>query len=621
MLLLSGLVLIAVVCFALLLNCAQREVNWISFGASLTGFVLSFSIVALLPYDICQALQRVSGQEPLVDEVVTESSWKLLYWATFTQCWLLTPVLIEYEAAGDFTTIGRLRASLKRNAAWYGVYLIVGAFILLWFSIGGNPQGGFFPYLISAANAWGLMVAAVLIGHGLVAVPKYLWRCAHPADQLKKLYCAAVPIDEARLGTQFELQDVINEARVEVASRSVRLWDPKLERAFSALQQTLEDSELLHCELTNGTSNRMNAGHDCGLPRGVNNRVSRQQPTGGSLDAARLDCLVQLHRDLKQASSESRRAACRWDELVARCILLEDTEEGLLPSAAELAVFWQGTCLRSLCRATCLRGCWRWLVHLWMKALRPKVLAMCSGICGWLSVLVAFDQLTVLFDRPLTWKKRTLSAVLYEHGFVSIEVLCSVPLCYMLYTAYWSIFRLKIAGWYGLYANQNTDTISLLWCASLLARLVPPLCYHFLLFMGVEGTAFQALMDQMKSVPVLGTSFNEVFSMLVLFLCVCNILNVYSRLVQFFGFDTLEFEWGPSAPSDTSELLAEGRRLVERERRRRSEERSLLELHERTGTRSNDEPGVCGRAVPLKLHISRLIEDGTLPNDWNAHSV
>ena len=59
-------------------------------------------------------------------------------------------------------------------------------------------------------------------------------------------------------------------------------------------------------------------------------------------------------------------------------------------------------------------------------------------------------------------------------------------------------------------------------------------------------------------------------------------------------------------------MLAEGRRLVEIARRRRSEDRSLqLELNERY-----DE----SRAIPLRMQIARLIEDGTLPQDWNASS-
>merc|ERR1712110_235586 len=87
-------------------------------------------------------------------------------------------------------------------------------------------------------------------------------------------------------------------------------------------------------------------------------------------------------------------------------------------------------------------------------------------------------------------------------GFGLTQVLCIFPLGYMIGTAYWSVFRLKIAGWYGLYPNHNTDAGSLLWCSSVFARLAAPLCYHFLSLIQVEDTAFQAMMGQMNAVPV-----------------------------------------------------------------------------------------------------------------------
>merc|ERR1712226_501740 len=120
-------------------------------------------------------------------------------------------------------------------------------------------------------------------------------------------------------------------------------------------------------------------------------------------------------------------------------------------------------------------------------------------------------------------------------------------------------------------------------------------------------------MGQMNVVPVLGQSFNEIFPILVGFLCLCDLLNVYSRLVQFCGLDALEFECAPPS-SDTNDLLAEGRRLIERERRRRAEDRTnLLELNDR---KDESRQGM----MPLRLKIAQLIEDGTLPYDWNAHS-
>lgn len=593
-LLLVGAVVVGVGSSIALLHYAQREVSWCSFVISLLGFVLSFGIVALVPHDVWEAL---SSEETPRGHSQAVGGWEFIYWATFLLCWLLCPILIEYEASGGFTLYGRLRALLCKNHLWCIAYSVAAVLLLISLSLGGRV--GLTAWCIAVSNAWGLLFSTVLMGYGLVAVPRHLWRLANPGEQLATLYCVAVTMDEARLSTQFELQDVITEARSEIASRTVQMWDPTIEQAFGILQTTLEECEQLHCELTHGARGLREGGQGCG-----------SVPRGGE-DASRLESLGELHRALKQASLEARRAACRWDELVQRCMLLEDLEEQLYPSAAELATSWQGSCVRMLCRWHAARSCWHGLVVLWLGTLRPRVLRVAGFLCGLLSGVIVLGQLTMFSES----RSLSLLALLFKkcHGFWLTQAFCILPLSYLICVAYWSVFKLKIAGWYGLYSNHNTDTGSLLWCASILARLAAPLCYHFLFLIRVEHTAFQDMMGQMNVVPVIGGSFNEIFPVLVGFLCLCNILNVYSRLVQLCGLDLLEVDWATPGPAtDTIDLRAEGRRLVERERRRRSEDRSLLELHDRGESRRT--------SMPLRLQIQALIEDGTLPADWNAHS-
>merc|ERR1719453_1465432 len=107
--LLCGAVGVGILSSAALLHFAQREVNWFSFLTSLLGFVLSFGIIALIPYDVWSTLALQEAEAtgtPPSSQVLVDSSWELIYWATFILCWLLCPILIEFESAGDFTTIG-----------------------------------------------------------------------------------------------------------------------------------------------------------------------------------------------------------------------------------------------------------------------------------------------------------------------------------------------------------------------------------------------------------------------------------------------------------------------------------------------------------------------------------
>lgn len=599
-------------CLLVLFHYAQREVSWYSLTTSCIMFLLSVGTVALLPFDIWETL-RAADDQPSVDiKVLSESNWEFVYWTSFLLSWFVAPFLVEYEATGGFSCRGRIRAMVRRNAAWSAGYGIFSVVVCVWLILGGGV--GLRAWCIACTNAWGALLATVLLGYGLVALPRHLWRLANPSEQLRVLYCAAVSMDETRLSTQFELSDVINETRTEIASRSIQMWDPQLEKAFGILQTTLEECEQLHCELTNGargpTTNSPHHGRSDGLIE----------------DATRLECLGELHRALKQAGMEARRASCRWDGLVCSCMFLEDLEEQMYPSALEITTPWQGSCARVLFRCHSARSCLHCTVLLWLRTLRSKALRVAGACAGGLGAAMVLGQLT------LWTEKGSLSPLALlvgsNHGFWLTQVFCLAPLSYLVYVAYWSVFRLKVAGLYGMYDGQKTDSGSLLWCAIILSRLVAPLCYHFLLLVrvGVESnvdgrkveetqTAFQEVLGEMKDISILGTSFNSFFPVIVAFLCLCSLLNVYSRLAQTCGLESLEVEWGPLGNLESGDLLTEGRRLVDRERRRRTDDRSLLEeLHER-GEGSDK----CS-TMPLRLQIQALIEDGTLPMDWNAHA-
>jgi len=264
---------------------------------------------------------------------------------------------------------------------------------------------------------------------------------------------------------------------------------------------------------------------------------------------------------------------------VRRCIFFEDLAERHYKAAAELIGLRPRATLACGCcpgARQALRTLWCRLLTLWLASVRARVLRALSYASGFLSAAIVLGQLTMFAE---SWSLSLLSVPFrHDRGPFLTQLFCVAFLGYMTYTAYFSVFRMKIAGWYGLYGNHNTDTGSLLWCASLLARLAGPLCYHFLLLVRVRGTSFQNFMGRMNVVPVLGESFNEIFPCFVAVLCSLNLFNVYSRILPYVSLGAVEVE--PTAGPE-EDPLAEGRQRVERERRRLAEE-SQMELPART---------------------------------------
>lgn len=620
--LLVGVAVVVCASSAVLHRFAERDVGALPLLISVLGFTLSFGIVGLVAYDVGEAL-ALSGHEAVDPDVgpgrdqleVVRQAWSAVYWTTTVLCYLVIPVLIEFEAAGEFSVAARLRASLRRNVAWYIAYAALGLVAVVWLVWHQLEIKNLGAWCIAASNTWGLVLLTVLMGFGLVSVPRELWSHGNPTEELHRLYPLATARDEASKSARYELQELIAQAEAEMEGRgNVEAEEAtegsssdscSVKRAFAVLQRTLEKCQLLQQQLATGCSLRRSAGAGAAgnghhpaaplwrTPPAPVRRTPSQRSlplTSGPGDVVKR--LEQLHKNLKHAELEARRAACRWDDLVQHCLWYEDLvnehfteswaalEEGGGDSARSVygGGFGAAFMKRFFCRCHAARALGDWLLALWFRTWRGRVFRACSYLCGVFSVVIVLGQLTILNKGGFTLS--LLSLFFHQdHGVALTQALCILPLGYMACTAYWSVFRLKIAGWYGLYGDHNTDACSLLWCSYALARLAMPLCYHFLLQIDVPPhlhTSFQDFMGQVEPVPVLGHPMNQVYPLLVALLCFCNMLNIYSPVVRCLGLYVLEFDFLPAA--DSEDPVGEGRELIARERRRRAES-SLEEDH------------------------------------------
>eukprot|EP00927_Polykrikos_kofoidii_P020064 TRINITY_DN19457_c0_g1_i1.p1 TRINITY_DN19457_c0_g1~~TRINITY_DN19457_c0_g1_i1.p1 ORF type:complete len:623 (+),score=75.17 TRINITY_DN19457_c0_g1_i1:144-2012(+) len=602
---------IGFVSFVAIFRLARREVNPVTFFVCLLTLWMTTALVCGIPYDVLEALEASGGaskNRPTALHVLMTSAIQPVYWVTLVFSWIVCPTLMEIEIAGEFSRCGRIKSAMRRNAAYCSFWFFFCLMSVAWMMASGHGLRGVGPWCIAASNAWGLLVSCVLLGCGLGSVPLHLWRKASPSLELQALLSSAVAMDETRLTSQFELADLISEVRSEVASRLTQVLDSKMEKAFDMLQHTVEECELVYCELTNGAgapSRDPNQG--CAVARGTE-------------DMRRLVSLAALHRALKSGSLEARRAACRWDDLVARCIFLENLEQGVVPSMAEMVASWHGKIGQVLGRQRLVRRFCHGFVEAWRLKLRPRVLRSLSVVCGVLSIAILLGYVAMIFN---AWPLSVIaSAFQVDSGFTLSQVLCVVPLGYLISTAYWSFTRVKISSKHALLLDNNTDAESLLWCTAAFGRLAAPLCYHFILFIHVPPTAFQDVVGAMDMVPVIGGEpLNRVVvPILILAIVLLNIFKVYSSTVQCFGLEALELEHGNSDAAVTENLIAEGRRLLHRERSKNSEVKSVLELwnrHNSGAGMSIEEANSGNTCIPLKSQISQLIEEGTLPQQWS----
>ena len=149
------------------------------------AWVTSASIVALVPIDVWAALTGAGGRTP----AAVAALWTAAYWTTQALTWGVIPIAAGMADAGDFTVLGRLRTSLRDSAFYYGALATAATAGLALLLASGRLAWRGLPGLVTVlANAYGLVAVVLLLGHGLVAIPRSLWAASFPARRLRTLY-------------------------------------------------------------------------------------------------------------------------------------------------------------------------------------------------------------------------------------------------------------------------------------------------------------------------------------------------------------------------------------------------------------------------------------------------
>jgi len=135
---------------------------------------LGFSGVFLLPFDLSD-VQTYGSSAPWIF-----TAWQVIYWGTFFLTWIVLPVTYAYIESGYFTFGDRLLDALhaQLRTAFVAVVALVAfvAFLL----VQGDTLAGVQGLLMALGNTYGLLFVVVLLGNGVVEIPRRLWNASFP---------------------------------------------------------------------------------------------------------------------------------------------------------------------------------------------------------------------------------------------------------------------------------------------------------------------------------------------------------------------------------------------------------------------------------------------------------
>ena len=389
--------------------------------------------------------------------------------------------------------------------------------------------------LVALSNIWGLLLIIIFLSYGVIEIPRLLWRRANLARNVKyREFKTAV------------IHDRIYEASAKLEN-SVRL--------IHAAHRTVPNSSPLR-----GCVDTLIGKCPTNLLETQSALKTHEDPsTISALGKVNMKRLVGLHHELKFALAAVRTFQCEWERHLDQTFYLQDVQ-----TAQEAGSWLIDSELRPRSKCFCARFFYSF-EYCWKAHLVQWFYLLLSILTAFASLLLVIGEASLFVDSPVTGLPLLFQN---SYGFVGTQILCLIPLLYVILCTEIGFFNIKFSVTKSLFRRQS-EPASLVWTTAFLARLITPLCFNFLYLIKLEKTQYSSVMGVLNLVPALGTEFSMYFPLLIVPFCLANYLKLYSRLLSLIRLQQFTFtdKFEESKALEGVELLLQGEHYTERKAR------------------------------------------------------
>ncbi|XP_074425343.1 G-protein coupled receptor-associated protein LMBRD2 isoform X1 [Larus michahellis] len=566
--------------------------------ATLLAWYLCFLIVFILPLDVsttiynrCKLAVNSSPAESNGSYVTLAPSkqkcfkpwsyipsgimpifWRVVYWTSQFLTWILLPFMQSYARSGGFSITGKIKTALIENAIYYGTYLLIFGAFLIYVAVNPNfnlQWNQLQTIGIAAANTWGLFLLVLLLGYGLVEIPRSHWNGAKRGYLLMKTYFKAAKLMTEKADAEENLEDVMEEVRK--VSESIKYNHP--------LRKCV-DTILKKC------------------PAEYQERMGRNMDDYEDFDERQNSypsekSLVKLHKQVIYSVQRHRRTQVQWQILLEQAFYLEDVAKNETSATRQFVHTFRSQEPENKIIQYFYTPTVEWY---WECLLRPWFYRVLAVVLATFSVIVVWSECTFFSTKPVL----SLFAVFIQlaektYNYIYIEMACFLTIFFLSICVYSTVFRIRVFNYYYLASHHQTDAYSLLFSGMLFCRLTPPLCLNFLGLTHMDATishrntqptAYTSIMGSMRVLTFIADGFYIYYPMLVVILCIATYFSLGTRCLNLLGFQQF---MGDSEM--TSDLIDEGKELIKREKRKRQRqeegENRRREWKERYGNRDD----------------------------------
>jgi len=436
----------------------------------------------------------------------------------------------------------RIIYSLRSNGKYQLIVLACAVAGLVYITISRGFNFTSLKALVMAlAYVWGLILAIYLMGHGLVALPRNMFRAADIGGTLRRIQSHAPHAHE-------KLEDAISHTE-ELEAQVLQLKQRKTGTARDFRDWIDELGDMVSIPDARATMNPGIAEAAAKVPAVITERY-----------------LADLSRRLAHARHQRARYIEKWDRIVQGA---SDAQAILDSKASKKLDFGRPSPTSPiLLRYSMLTPYMRYHLHVHII---PAVRIVLGALFSLASIAIVWSEI-IRFPAP------QLSAVSltvihhpsnknYQIGFGG-QVIAAIWICYMCTCALSSVSDVPVWRQRAL-VRRNTYSESACWYAGQIAKLTVPLSYNFLTFLPQhihQNTTFYHFLGRLINLTPLGTGFDYFFPIFILLPVCATLFNLYGRIKNVLGFGLMEDDNDEENPSGFGTGgWREGRDLIARD--------------------------------------------------------
>ena len=534
----------------------RKGTNKIVILTSIFTWFLNFLMIALLPYDIwltnkLKSNTILSESEEKTTQII-KACYNITYWIIFFSTWIFIPLLKKYESSGEFTKWDKFIYSIKSNLILYGTVLLISIILFIWayIKLEKGQLSFFIKNIFNFDFIFGLSLVLILLSYSLIKFPintyekinyeksiqYYEYTAKNINDKLTivKLdleengHLLLSTIEDSKIVQEMKEDNYLNtkiiSSEYKENKKSINYYEKYMKEKFDYL---CKNSKVFDIEIKKNSY-----GSNKEPIRDINKLVQlNKKLINGEWDNLRLQCQIQsiyskwcllktiflLGKKRKYLTSTSK-----YNKIIPESteqIVRDKSEESFIP-LKNISTFkvWYYLKLRKI-----------------FIFLLTIILFLFGGIMFISEITIPLRYNLSLFGLLIS----SITNVLILHIVLFIQIL------YLFVMSMYTLFKLKISGYFGMYSHRQTDSVSLLFFSDNLCRIIFPLCLNVIMMVNHGENKSKTILENTFAINVQNKVFNSFknFSPLILILCILvNGFNVFLKLGKCIGLDNFYIE-------------------------------------------------------------------------------